>query len=77
MRCKYESQGSLVLRLAFVKSICSPGQNIVHLVGHAARLGYKAHRARAVQLAGNDVFQSACCVADSESASLKIAKKAI
>ena len=41
-------------------------EDVVHLVGHATRLGHKAHGARSVQSAGHNIVQRACCVAYSE-----------
>jgi hypothetical protein len=39
----------------FIEPICCAGQDVVHLIGHAAGFGDKAHRSRPVQLACDNV----------------------
>lgn len=53
-----------------VESVSSPGEYVVHLVGHATRLRNEADGARSVQLARDNVIYGACSVTNLESASL-------
>mmetsp|Transcript_13165 Transcript_13165/g.52746 ORF Transcript_13165/g.52746 Transcript_13165/m.52746 type:complete len:1108 (+) Transcript_13165:373-3696(+) len=48
---------------------------VVELVRHAARLGHVAHRARPVELGGDDVVEHAARVADAEAARLDAADR--
>ncbi len=57
----------------FVNTICCQGDDVVELVGHAARLGNIADGAFAVQLGGDNVVHHATSIADPEAAGLDTA----
>lgn len=56
--------------LTLVNAVRGAGHDVVHLVAHAAAFGHKAHGARAVQLAGDDVVQRTGGITDLESTRL-------
>ncbi len=58
---------------ALVDAVGVLGDDVVQLVGHAARLGHVADRALAVELGGNNVVHHAARVADLEAAGLDAA----
>lgn len=55
---------------AFKNAIRSAGDDVVELVGHAARAGHVGHAAWTVKLGGQDVIQHASSVADLKAARL-------